>query len=100
MARSKKKSPPDPLWEMDNLLRRGTRLIDSAAKLVIPAGMHKKNIRRLGEALVKVFEVQDKIYDYRPELLPHFLKNRDRFMKRRQNHTSEGVVAKRAGPSR
>ena len=78
MARTKTKSSPDRLRQMDALLRKGARLIDSAATLVIPAGMDKKNIRRIGQALVKVFEVQHEIYDRRPELIPKCLKNCDR----------------------
>lgn len=84
MTRSKNKSPPDLLRELDSILNRGTRLIDSAAKLVVPAGMHKKNVRKLGEALVRVFDVQQEIYDRQPELLPEFLKKCDRFKRGKQ----------------
>ncbi len=56
-------------------------LVEAAAKLDTAAAMIRdlnlsppNNIRKIGEALVNVFEVQHEIYEVRPDLKPEFLK--------------------------
>ena len=66
------------LEELSSALRVATGLLDDAAAqvrdlAVAPVGDH---IRRIGEAMVKLFEIQEAIYRLRPELRPAYLDQR------------------------
>lgn len=69
-------APKKPtLDEIDRRLTRAARLLDCAASKIRDAKLDpKRNVRRLGEALVLVFEIQHEIYRKRPDLMPQFLK--------------------------
>ena len=86
MSESERKASPDPLGEMNELLTHGCRLIDQAATRVIPAGLDRENVRKLGEALVQVYDVQLEIYERRPDLMPDFLKGCDRFKPQKKDN--------------
>ncbi len=67
---------PNRLLEgIDSDLRRAGKILDQVAHKLRDADFDRgQNIRRIGEALVKIFEIQNQIYGVRPDLKPDFLK--------------------------
>ena len=63
------------LDELDAQLRTAAKLLDGGASIIRDVGLNSQtNIRRIAEALVLVFEIQQEIYAVRPDLSPDFLK--------------------------
>ena len=63
------------LEELDKRLRRATRLLDDCAATLRDLDFNAhQNIKRVGDALVQIFAIQDEIYQIRPDLMPDFLK--------------------------
>jgi len=55
-------------------LTRAARAPDRAPAKIRDAGLApKRNIHRIGEALARIFDIQEDIYRARPDLLPKFL---------------------------
>lgn len=55
-------------------LRRAVANLNAAAGDIRDANLHpKRNIRRVGEALMTIFAILDDVYRSRPDLLPHYL---------------------------
>ncbi len=64
------------LDRLDSQLRQAAKLLNDCAKLIRDIQLDSKsNIRRIGEALVNVFEIQNQIYERRPDLTPDHLKD-------------------------
>ncbi len=60
---------------LDARLRRSVKLLDSCTSLIRDLELNpKRNIRRIAEAMVEVFEIQNEIYKLRPDLMPDYLK--------------------------
>jgi hypothetical protein len=65
------------LKEIEKLLQRSAKLMNRAAGLIRDAALDpKNNIRRIGDALALVFEIEKQIYTKWPDLMPEFLKKR------------------------
>jgi len=63
------------LDRLDRQLTRSARMLDDCAGLVRDLELNpKENIRKIGEALVKVFEIHGQIYEKRLDLTPEHLK--------------------------
>ena len=63
------------LDRLDWLLAVAAKLADRAAKEVRDVDLNREvNIRRVGEALGKLFAIRSEIYEKRPDLLPEFVK--------------------------
>jgi hypothetical protein len=64
--------------ELDSELRRATTILERCAKAMprIPLEPSSDHIKSIGQAMVNVFEIQKRIYELRPELIPNFLKNK------------------------
>jgi hypothetical protein len=60
---------------LNEYLDESVRLLDRFAELIRDAGFNShQNIRRIGEALAIVFDIQSEIYQVRPELTPEDLR--------------------------
>ena len=60
---------------LDYSLCRASRLLDNCACLARDLEFNsKENIKRIAEALVQIFDIQNEIYDARPDLMPEWLK--------------------------
>jgi hypothetical protein len=60
---------------LDELLGEAASKLDKAANMVRDLKLSpQNNIRKIGEALANVFEIQHEIYKIRPDLEPDFLK--------------------------
>ena len=59
-----------------SLLANAARLLDEAATEIRDAHLLDKstNIRRIGNALAEIFEIQHELYRHRPDLQPEFLR--------------------------
>lgn len=65
------------LKHLDRMLRQATELLNTAAAQIRDLEVNSQiNIRRIGEALTLIFEIQNEIYAYRPGLTPKFLKKK------------------------
>jgi hypothetical protein len=65
------------LKSLNTMLRQATELLNKAAAQIRDLDMNpKRNVRRVGEALTLVFEIQNEIYSRRPSLTPRFLKEK------------------------
>jgi len=54
-------------------LRRAVASLNAAAGAIRDANLHpKRNIRRVGEALMIIFAILDDVYRSRPDLLPRY----------------------------
>ena len=63
------------LDSLDARLTRAARLLDQSAALIRDLDLDSEtNIRKIGEALANVFEIQNDIYEKRPDLMPDHLK--------------------------
>jgi chromosome segregation ATPase len=63
------------LDRLDIQLNKSARTLDTCRALIRDLDLKPdENIRRIGEALVKIFEIQDQIYERRPDLTPEHLK--------------------------
>lgn len=63
------------LESLDGLLRDAGKLLNQASHEIRDIGLApERNVRAIGEALVKMFEIQRQIYEQRPDLTPTFLK--------------------------
>ena len=60
---------------LNELLTEAASKLDRAANLVRDLNLSPEdNIKKIGEALVNVFEIQHQIFALRPDLKPDFLK--------------------------
>jgi hypothetical protein len=60
---------------LNELLAEAALKLDRAANAVRDLNLSpENNIRKIGEALANVFEIQHQIYALRPDLKPDFLK--------------------------
>ena len=64
------------LDHLDFELRRASEILDSCATMIrdIPLDPTHHHIKKIGDALTIVFEIQLRIYALRPELMPAVLK--------------------------
>lgn len=61
--------------DLDKRLRRSSKLLDACATAIRDLELNSEdNIRRIGEALASIFEIQNQIYELRPDLTPGYLK--------------------------
>ncbi|MCL5879076.1 MAG: hypothetical protein M1428_04690 [Deltaproteobacteria bacterium] len=62
--------------ELNEKLTRASKLLNESATLIRDLDFYKEtNIRKIGEALVIIFDVTHQIYKDHPELAPEFLKD-------------------------
>ncbi len=60
---------------LDARLRQATRLLDICATSIVDLKLGpEKGLRRIAEAMLEVFDIQNEIYKLRPDLMPDFLK--------------------------
>lgn len=60
---------------LDELLTMAASKLDAAASMIRDLSFSSEaNVRKLGEALVNIYEIQHDIYKLRPDLRPDFLK--------------------------
>lgn len=60
---------------LDELLTMAASKLDAAASMIRDLSFSSEaNVRKLGEALVNIYEIQHDIYKVRPDLRPDFLK--------------------------
>jgi hypothetical protein len=60
---------------LNELLNEAASKLDRAANMVRDLNLSpENNIRKIGEALANVYEIQHQIYALRPDLKPDFLK--------------------------
>ncbi|MGH2361818.1 MAG: hypothetical protein ACRDGM_14925 [bacterium] len=66
------------LEELNSTLRMATALLDAAVVQVrdLAVSPVRDHIRLIGDAMAKVFEIQETIYQLRPELRPAYLDQR------------------------
>jgi hypothetical protein len=70
----KKKTSPATLARINRKLAEAAELLNSAAGDLRDAGLKpRENIRKIGSALVNVYEVQLEIYVREPSLAPAFV---------------------------
>ena len=62
------------LDHLDRQLTKSARILDECARLIRDLDFGKENIGRIAEALVQIFEIQNQIYEQRPDLTPEHLK--------------------------
>jgi len=62
------------LDRLDRQLTKSARILDDSARLIRDLDFGKENIGRIAEALVMIFEIQNQIYEQRPDLTPEHLK--------------------------
>jgi hypothetical protein len=63
------------LESLNGLLLEAAKLLDQSSHQIRDSGLNsEENIRRIAEALIKIFEVQMQIYQLRPDLAPDYLK--------------------------
>jgi len=62
------------LDRLDRQLTKSARILDDSARLIRELDFGKENIGRIAEALVMIFEIQNQIYEQRPDLTPEHLK--------------------------
>ena len=60
---------------LDHRIHRASRILDDCAGLIRDLELSpQQNIRRIGESLATIFEIQREIYRLRPDLMPEYLK--------------------------
>jgi hypothetical protein len=60
--------------DVNRKLRRAMASLNAAAGDIRDANLYpKRNIRRVGEALMSIFAILDDVYHARPDLLPKYL---------------------------
>jgi len=65
------------LDELENLLKKASRLLDKAAAEIRDTGLEpEKNVRRIAEAIVLASEIRNEIYNRRPDLIPEYFKKK------------------------
>ena len=62
------------LDRLNRQLTKSARTLDDSARLIRDLDFGKENIGRIAEALVQIFEIQNQIYEQRPDLTPEHLK--------------------------
>ena len=63
------------LDSLNCLLSDAGKLLDQASSEIRDASLNpEQNIRRIAEALMRIFEVRMQIYEQRPDLSPEYLK--------------------------
>lgn len=63
------------LEKLDNLLSEAANLLDQAGSEITDLHMNsEENLRKIGEALVTIFEIRLQIFKQRPDLTPDYLK--------------------------
>jgi hypothetical protein len=64
------------LKRLNGLLTKASKSLDAAASEIRSLGLRpQKNIRKIADILVSIFEIQEQIYAKRPDLIPRFLKD-------------------------
>ena len=65
------------LQELNTTLRHAAESLNRAAAQIRDLGMNPdENVRKIGEALTLIFEIQNQVYARRPSLTPKFLKKK------------------------
>ena len=65
------------LDELENLLKKASRLLDKAAAEIRDTGLEpEKNVRRIAEAIVLASEIRNEFYNRRPDLIPEYFKKK------------------------
>jgi len=65
------------LDELENLLKKASRLLDKAAAEIRDTGLEpEKNVRRITEAIVLASEIRNEFYNRRPDLIPEYFKKK------------------------
>jgi hypothetical protein len=59
---------------LDEKLETAAKLLDDCAGLVVELDIYEGKLSGIGTCLGIVFQVQERIYSERPDLLPQFLK--------------------------
>jgi hypothetical protein len=60
---------------LDRQLTKSVRMLDYCARLVHDLDFNRQeNMRKIADALVLIFEIQNQIYEQRPDLTPEHLK--------------------------
>ena len=68
------------LRELNRLLTQASKLLGQAAEQIRDLNLDPEvNIRRIGEAISQIAEIEFQVYDKRPSLLPSYLRNTKRF---------------------
>ncbi len=63
--------------KLNEHLTNATRSLDDASSLIRDLDFEpSKNIRKIGELLLQIFEMQNRIYLMEPDLKPDFLKEK------------------------
>jgi len=63
------------LEQLDNLLSQAANLLDQAGSEIRDLQLNsEENLRKVGEALVNIFEIRLQIFKQRPDLTPDYLK--------------------------
>jgi hypothetical protein len=64
------------LKSLIGILTRASRSLDAAASEIGSLGLQpRKNIRKIAEIVVAIFEIQEQIHVKRPDLIPRNLKD-------------------------
>jgi hypothetical protein len=62
------------LERLDRQLSMSSRMLDDCAALIRDLELNPhENIRKIGEALARIFEIQRQIYERQPDLTPEYL---------------------------
>ncbi len=62
------------LDRLDRQLTRSAKMLGDCTALIRDLDLEAdRNMRRIGEALVRIFEIQGQIYELRPDLTPKYL---------------------------
>lgn len=66
------------LEQLNNLLSQAADLLDEAGNQVRDLQVNsEENLRKIGEALVNIFEIRMQIFKQRPDLTPDYLKEKE-----------------------
>ena len=59
---------------LDEQLRKVAEILDRCARLIVDLNLNThQNLKRIGEALQRLFEIEGEIYELRPDLTPEYL---------------------------
>ena len=62
------------LDRLDERLRKVAEILDRCARLIVDLDLNThQNLKRIGEALRRIFEIEGEIYELRPDLTPEYL---------------------------
>jgi hypothetical protein len=62
------------LEALDEMLRSAASTLDAAAAVIRDLDLApERNVKKIGETLINIFEIQHEIYAIRPDLRPDFL---------------------------